>query len=181
MIKPWPSKHRRKVGDFRIFTVHNEVKVSPRTGREHDFYVIDTSSWVNIIALTPNQELVMVEQYRHGSQTVELEVPGGVMDHDGESPLLTAERELREETGYAGDPPKLLGDIFPNPAIMNNRAYTVLIENCHPRHDTEFDESEDLITRLIPLAEIPGLVATGRIRHAIVVVALYYYDLHRRR
>ncbi|MBI1841653.1 MAG: NUDIX hydrolase [Verrucomicrobia bacterium] len=181
MIQPWRSKHRKQVGDFRIFTIDNESKTSPRTGRDHDFYIINTRNWVNIIAVTPQDELVMVEQFRHGTNTVELEIPGGVIDHDGESPLTTAERELREETGYAGGPPRMLAEIFPNPAIMNNRAHTVLIENCELKHATEFDESEDLITRLIPVKDVPRLVRDGVIRHGIVLVGLYYYDLHLRR
>jgi ADP-ribose pyrophosphatase len=180
MIRPWPSQSKKRVGDFRIFNVDQELKTSPRTGQAHDFYVINTRNWVNIIALTAQQELVMVEQYRHGTNTVELEIPGGVIDHEGESPLLTAERELREETGYAGDKPQMLGEIFPNPAIMNNRAYTVFIDRCTLRHETEFDEGEDLITRLVPWVQIPELVMQGKIRHAIVVVALYFFELHRR-
>ncbi len=180
MIKPWPLRDRTKVGDFRIFSVHSESKISPRTGVEHDFYVIDTRNWVNVIATTPEGQLILVEQYRHGSNTVELEVPGGVMDAEEESPLLTAVRELREETGYAGDAPRLLGEIYPNPAIMSNRCYTVLIENCRLQHDTEFDPGEDLITQLVPINETGRLVAEGRIRHAIVVVALYYFELWRR-
>ena len=181
MIKPWPLSDRKKVGDFRIFSVHSESKTSPRTGAEHDFFVIDTNNWVNVIATTPEGQMILVEQYRHGSNTVELEVPGGVMDTEDDSPLTTAVRELREETGYAGDPPKLIGEIFPNPAIMSNRCYTVLIENCRLQHDTEFDPGEDLITRLVPIDDAARLVAEGKFRHAIVVVALYYFELFRRR
>jgi ADP-ribose pyrophosphatase len=79
------------------------VKISPRTGKEHDFYVLDSVNWVNVIAITPDQQLVMVEQYRHGSNTVELEIPGGMMDAGETDPVATAVRELREETGYAGE------------------------------------------------------------------------------
>ena len=68
------------LGDFRIFTVRSDRKVSPRTEAEHDFFVIDCANWVNVIAVTPEQQLVMVEQYRHGSNTVELEIPGGMID-----------------------------------------------------------------------------------------------------
>lgn len=181
MIKPWPSRGRKQVGDFRIFTVDSDRKTSPRTGEEHDFFVINTRNWVNIIAVTPDEQLVMVEQFRHGSETIELEVPGGVMDAEDGSPLITAERELREETGYAGKPARLLGEIFPNPAIMNNRCYTVFVEDCQLKHPTELDPGEDLITHLVPLKDVPDLVRAGKIRHAIVVVALYHFELARRR
>ena len=56
-------------------------------------------------------------------------------------------RELREETGYEGRDALLLAQVWSNPAIMNNRTYTVLVENCELKHPTEFDSGEDLTTR----------------------------------
>ncbi len=180
MIKPWEKLSSRPAGDFRIFTIRSDRKISPRTKEEHDFVVIDCVNWVNVIAVTPDRQLVMVEQYRHGSDTVELEIPGGMADAQDASPQATGLRELREETGYEGENPRLIGEIFPNPAIMSNRCFTVLVENCHCVHPVEFDHGEDLITRLIPLADIPHLVANGKIKHSLVVVALYYFDLWQR-
>ena len=76
MIRPWEKVRSTPVGDFRIFKLRSDVKLSPRTGKEHDFYVLDSVHWVNVIAVTPDQKLVMIEQFRHGSNTVELEIPG---------------------------------------------------------------------------------------------------------
>lgn len=166
-------------GDFRIFKIRQEMKWSPRTGACQDIFIIDSANWVNVIALTTDDHLVMVEQYRHGSNTVELEVPGGVIDPADDSPLAAGARELREETGYAGDSPLMLGQVFPNPAIMSNTCYTVLIQNCRQQHRTELDHGEDLITRLVPVHEIQGLISSGRIRHAMVVVALQFFELWR--
>ena len=180
MIRPWQKLSSHPVGDFRIFTIRSDRKISPRTQQEHDFFVIDCVNWVNVIGITPDKQLVMVEQYRHGSNTVELEIPGGMMDAGDASPEATGMRELREETGYEGQNPLLLGQIFPNPAIMSNLCFTVMIENCHCIHPVEFDHGEDLITRLVPIADIPQLVAGGKIRHSLVVVALYHFELWRR-
>src|SRR5512138_3116787 len=102
MIQPWEKVGSRAIGDFRIFALRADRKISPRTRQEHEVYVIDCVNWVNVIALTPARELVMVEQYRHGSNTIELEVPGGMMDPHEKSPVAAGERELREETGYTG-------------------------------------------------------------------------------
>jgi len=137
-------------------------------------------SWVNVVALTPDDHLVMVEQYRHGTQTVELEIPGGMVDRGDASPAAAGARELREETGYEGENARILSKIFPNPAIQSNTCYTVLVENCRLQHAVEFDHGEDIITRLVPAAEVPRLVAEGRIQHSLVVVALYCFDLWRR-
>ena len=180
MIRPWQKLGSRPVGDFRIFTVRSDEKVSPRTGAKHDFFIIDCVDWVNILALTPQRELVMVEQYRHGSNTVELEIPGGIMDRTDASPVHTGVRELREETGYEGENARVLGSVFANPAIMSNTCHVVLIGNCALKHPVEWDSGEDMLTRLVPLAEVPALVATGKIKHPLVIVALYYLDLFQR-
>ena len=92
MITPWKKVRSNPVGDFRIFKLRSDICINPRTGKEHDFYVLDTVGWVNVIALTPARELVMVQQYRVGSQTVELEIPGGMMDPGETDPVATAVR-----------------------------------------------------------------------------------------
>jgi len=180
-VKPWKKVGSKPAGDFRIFTIRSDRAVSPRTNKEHDFYVIDCVNWVNVIAVTPRQELVMIEQYRHGSTTVELEIPGGMMDAKDASPEATALRELREETGYEGENERRIGRVFPNPAIMSNICFTVMVENCRHVHPVEFDYGEDLVTRLVPVTEIAGLVAAGKIQHSLVVAALYYFELWRTR
>src|SRR5437899_8555481 len=181
MIQPWQKLSSRPVGDFRIFTIRSDRKISPRTQQIHDVVVIDCVNWFNVIALTPDQQLVMIEQYRHGSDTVELEIPGGMVDPGDASPEATGLRELREETGYEGENARVIGQIFPNPAIMSNVCYTVLVENCRLRHPVEMDSGEDLVTRLVPVSQVPDLVAEGKIRHSLVVVGLYYFELWQRR
>lgn len=180
MIKPWTVTGTRELGNFRVFDLLTETKISPRTGAPHDFIVMRCPPWVNVIATTTDDRLVLVEQYRHGSGTIELEIPGGVMDAGDRSPIEAGLRELREETGYAGDHARVLGEIFPNPAIMSNTCHTVLVENCRLEHPVEFDHSEDLLTRLVPIADVARLVADGKIRHSLVVVALYHFELMRR-
>jgi ADP-ribose pyrophosphatase len=156
------------------------IKRSPRTGETHDFYVINAVNWVNVVAITPDHKMVLVEQFRQGSDTIELEVPGGLMDAADGGPEGAAIRELREETGCTGGPPRVIGQVFPNPAIQSNTCYSVLIENCSVTEATEFDHTEDLITRLVPVEEVPALVASGKIRHALVVAAIFHYELWRK-
>ena len=180
MIEPWEKLSSEPVADYRIFTVRSDRKVSPRTRETHDFVVIDCVNWVNVIAVTSERQLVMVEQYRHGSNTVELEIPGGMMDSADQSPEQTGTRELREETGYEGEGARLIGRILPNPAIMSNTCFTILVENCRCLHPVAFDHGEDLQTRLVPIDEIPKLIVTGTIQHSLVAVALYHFDLWQR-
>src|SRR6266496_830683 len=130
MIRPWQKVGSSPVGNFRIFSLRSDRALSPRTGAEHEFFIIDAVNWVNVVAITPDRQLVMVEQYRHGTNTVELEIAGGMVDREDASPLVAGVRELREETGYEGENARILGRIFPNPAIQSNTCFTVLVENC---------------------------------------------------
>jgi ADP-ribose pyrophosphatase len=180
MIKPWQKTDSKTIGDFRIFTLRQDFKISPRTGEPHNFFVLDCADWVNVVAVTPDRQLVMIEQYRQGSNTVELEIPGGIIDAKDASPAAAGERELREETGYEGEQPRMIGKIFPNPAIMSNSVHTLLVENCLLKHPVEWDHGEDIITRLVPMADFPKLVASGQVRHSLVIAALYHFELWER-
>jgi len=175
-LTPWPLKDSRCAGDYNIFKVRSDRRTSPRTGDEHEFFVIESVDWCNVVALTPENQLVMVEQYRQGTDLIELELPGGMID-PGEGPLETAVRELREETGYAGDAPESGGFVYANPAIMNNKVHTAVIRNAISQHDTQLDAGEDLITRLVPLREIPKLVDNGTIGHSLMVAALFRFQI----
>ncbi len=177
VILPWPKKSSRPLGDFRVFTLRSDVKESPRTGNEHEFFVIDSVNWVNVVAVTPDRQMVLVEQYRQGTDTVELEIPGGMVDAEDASPVAAGCRELREETGYAGENSRVIGTVYPNPAMMSNTCYTILMENCRLVGPVEFDGGEDLITRLVPVSEVAGLVSSGKIRHSLVIAALYHFEL----
>ncbi|MCS7336672.1 MAG: NUDIX hydrolase [Verrucomicrobiae bacterium] len=181
MIRPWQHVKSERVGDYRIFSVRSDWKISPKTGQPHNFYIIESVNWVNVVPVTPDRQIVMVEQYRHGSNTIELEVPGGMMDPGDTTPEATAIRELREETGYEGENARVIGEVFANPAIMNNRCFAVLIENCRRVHPVAFDFAEELVTRLVPVDEVPDLISSGKIKHPLVIVALYHYELLRRK
>ena len=178
MIQPWEIKSSRRVLDCRIFQVRQDVTVNPRTGQPHDMYVLEQSDWVNIIPLTPDNQVVMVEQWRHGTRTVELETPGGLLEA-GELAEHGARRELLEETGYAPTNVERLGTVYPNPAIQCNRQHYLLATGCRQVADLKLDHAEDIRVRLIPLAEIPNLIRTGKIMHGIVIGGFYWLNDYR--
>ena len=85
MIKPWTHLHSQQGPSFGIFSIRTDTAISPRTGIEHDFHIMESMDWVNIIPLTADHRVVMIRQYRHGSKEVTLEIPGGLLD-PGDTP-----------------------------------------------------------------------------------------------
>lgn len=179
MIKKWNVVSSKQLESNKIFSVRKDTSVSPITGNEHDFFVVEAPDWINVVAITEHDEVILIEQYRHGIQSVTVEIPGGMVD-PGEEPLQTAKRELLEETGYAGNNWVSIGEVFPNPAMQNNKCYTFLTTNCKKVGETKFDTTEDIITYIKPIREIPELVAEGKITHSLVVAAFYWYYLYKK-
>lgn len=179
-MQPWETESSAVVADYNIFRVRKDHCRSPRTRKAHDFWVLETVDWVNVVALTPDEQLVLVEQYRFGCRRPTLEIAGGTVDA-GEAPLAAAARELREETGYVADSLILLGMVEPNPAIQNNRCYTALALGCRPAGAQELDEREDIVVRTRPLAELPAMLESGEITHALVWAAFQHLALWQRR
>lgn len=146
--------------------------------REGDFYILRTNDWVNVVALTEEDDLVLIEQWRQGVLRVTLEIPGGIVD-DGEDPLSAAVRELAEETGYEAPEWRALSSIEPNPAIQDNRCHTFVALGARRTKDQAFDAHEQCRVVLEPWIEAGRLLARGEITHALVAVALYKEQLRR--
>ena len=177
MLKKWSVTKSEILESNRVFSIRKETSVSPFTETEHDFFIIDTPDWVNIVALTDDEEVILIEQFRHGIGSATLEIPGGMVD-PGEEPLQAAKRELLEETGYEGENWVQIGIVHPNPAIQSNKCYTFLTTNCKKVSETNFDSTEFIITCTRPEKEIPKLVSE-KITHSLVVAAFYWYHLHK--
>lgn len=177
--KPWPVQSSALVADCRIFKVRKDTTTNPRTGVKYDMFALDQPDWVNVIPLTPDEQVILIEQWRHGTRTIELETPGGMLDA-GEPVEIAGRRELREETGYEASNIVTLGACHPNPAIQSNRQHYLLATGCRKVGTPTLDGAEDIAVRTVPLAGIPELIRTGQITHGIVIGAFYFLDLYRR-
>jgi ADP-ribose pyrophosphatase len=176
---PWSVEETEELNDGRIFNLLRRRMRRERPPAESDFYFLRSPDWVNIVALTDDDELVLVEQFRHGVERLTLEIAGGMVD-PGETPREAAERELREETGYVAREWRQIGVIDPNPAIQDNRCHTFLALGAEAREEPSFDGTEECRVVLAPWRDTPRMVADGEICHALVVVALHFETLRRR-
>jgi 8-oxo-dGTP pyrophosphatase MutT (NUDIX family) len=158
--------------DFHVLKVREDLVADPRDGSEHARVVIESPDWVNIIPVTPQGKVVLIRQFRSGIWSDTLEIPGGMVE-SGEKPIDAAKRELEEETGYRPGQVDLLGFVHPNPAIQPNRCYSYLAVGCEKVHQGRQDAGEDILIELFERAEVPRLILTGEITHALVVCAFH--------
>ena len=163
--------------DCRIFDVRKRSFRRESDGVQGEFFVLDTNDWVNVLALTKQNELVLVRQFRYGTEEFSLEPPGGVVEKE-ENPLVAGLRELKEETGYVGTDAELIGSSRPNAAILSNYCHFVLVRNVEKTSNLSFDQHEELVTELYPIDELEGLVQKGEITHSIGLNAIFRLILH---
>src|SRR3954447_3646932 len=140
-----------------LFRLRRERFRSRQTGRVHDFYVMHLADAVSVIALLPDDRIVLVRQFRAGSMHDSLEPPGGLLEA-GEDPCAAGARELLEETGYAGDPAELVGTLWSNPSILTSRFATIVIANARRVAVPAPDHNEEVAVELVPAREIPRLI-----------------------
>lgn len=142
---------------------------------ERDFVVINSRDWCNIVALTPDDRLVLVRQFRYGVDEFSLEIPGGIIDA-GEDPIAAGIRELREETGFVGRSARLLASVHPNPAIQNNQCHFILVEGAEQRAPLGWDHDEEIEVLSAPVDEVFAWARAGKITHSLVVCALMHFE-----
>ena len=177
-MDPWRRIDSRRRQRCRIFDL-DEVRFQSPDGRPPgSFWVIDAPDWINVIPLTPDRQVLLVRQYRFGVEEFSLEIPGGMCD-PGEDPLRTAQRELREETGYEAREMIELGWVHPNPAVQTNRCHSYLARDVVRVGDPQPDPNEQLELVSVPLDEVHELLATGKITHSLVHAAFLHFSRYR--
>lgn len=168
---PWPKLESRHGAHMVLFRPRWDRLRNPRTGEAFDRLVLETPDWVNVVALTRERRLVCVHQYRFGSGSITLEIPGGMVDA-GEEHGAAARRELQEETGFTSSRWSYLGAVEPNPAFHDNLCHHWLAEECELTHEQGLDAGEDICIETIPLDQVAARIGRGDIRHSLVISAL---------
>ncbi|SRR5579883_635803 len=178
-IPQWKTTSKHVIAKSPFLSLEEHHRKEEGTDREGDFFIIHAPDWVNVIALTENDDIVLIEQFRQGSEKVELEIPSGIIDSD-ESPADAALRELTEETGYertSNSEFRKIGEVTPNPAFIRNKCHTYLITNVRLSGKTQFDEHENIRVRIEPRRNIEDLIRSGEIEHALIITAFYWMRL----
>jgi ADP-ribose pyrophosphatase len=172
----WDLLNVREDKEYNLFSVEINTCRSPRTGAPHQFQVLRSVDWVAVIAITKEKEVVLVNQFRHGIRDLSLELPGGLVK-PGQAPIRSAAEELEEETGFTAPAMKLLGSMYPFPAIFTNRFYVYLAENAEPAGNIHPDETEEIETVLAPVGELRNFIRDGKINCGIMIAAIGLLDV----
>lgn len=146
------------------------------TGREHpEYYILEYPTWVNIIALTPDDRMLLVRQYRPALDITRYELCAGVMDPSDASPLEAAQRELLEETGFGGGEWTKLMVVGPNPSAMNNVSISFLAHGVTKLCEPRLEETEDINVHLFSRDEVYNMLKVGQFAQALMVAPLWRY------
>ena len=174
----WRIEQDHEVLETPIGTIRKGPVQSRTSLKRKDFYFFDFPDWVNTIARTSDNEILLIRQFRYGTKRMELEIPGGMIDR-GEDPVAAGCRELFEETGFVGKNAKIIGRVCPNPAIQGNYCYTILVENAVWTANPHPDDMEEIDWLSVPEQDIECYIRDKRIEHGLVLNAFSHYDRYK--
>ena len=138
------------------------------------YYVYEFPEWATAFALTEDNKVIMVRQYRHPVGKVIIELPGGCVD-DTDKDLQTAiARELLEETGYSFTSYESLGKISPNPSTNTNWMHMFLAKGGKKVSEQKLDHNEEIVVEFYTIDEVKSLVKKNEIIQAMHVTCILY-------
>lgn len=177
-MREWKVARSETIYEHSILDLERR-ELTADEGRRREVVVMRAPGWINVVPLLDDGRVVLVRQWRYGIQAPSLEIPGGMVE-PGENSRQAAARELVEETGYRAGDLRELGALDPNPAFIDTRLTVWLatgLESVGGERELFGVEGEEIRRELVALSDIPGLIRTGEIRHALVIAAFHLLDL----
>ncbi len=156
-------------------TVRKDEVQLPDGKTLYPYYVLEYRDWINVLAVTKDKKLVFVKQYRHGLQSVDYELCAGFTEESDSSPLVSAQRELMEETGYGNGKWSELTVLSVNPSTHSNIVYCYLAEDVEKIGEQDLDESEFISVHLLSVDEVKILLNSNQIKQSLMAAALWKY------
>lgn len=187
-MKPWHTATKEPIFTHPLLRLERRRIERPADTEEgiesREILALDSDDWAQVIPLLPDDRVVMIRQFRYATQSFHLEFPGGIVE-PGHTHREAAEQELAEETGYRAREWEQIGEVEPNPAILDNRLSVWVatgLERLSSEEKPPRDEHEEMEVVEVPRDEIPDRIRSGEIRHALMVSSFYLFELaHRAR
>lgn len=161
----------REIARYPFLALIEHDVVDPGEAAPRTVLTVELRDWAVAAARSKDGRWIMVEQHRHGIDAISLEPAGGIVDA-GEAPASAAARELVEETGYVGGPPRALGVVHPNAALSGNRCHFFLIDGAEAARAPEQRPDEQTRVVLLDDAALERALADGTISHALAQLCL---------
>ncbi len=173
--KPWKVVSSMYLAQEPWFTVRKDHVEMTNGSQIPSYYVFEYPTWVNVIAVTKEQQFVMIRQYRHGIGKVSYELCAGVCDATDATPLESAKRELLEETGFGGGNWKEWMVICPNPSTHTNYTHCFLATDVEKIQSSALEQTEDLSVHILSLQEVRALLENNKIPQALMAAPLWKF------
>ena len=160
----WQKLDSKSGPDLPLFRVRLDTMQHPATAEKFQRLVLEAPDWVTVVAVTADDQIVMVEQFRFGVGALTTEPVAGTVD-PGEDSLEAAKRELLEETGFGEGQWRYLGSVQANPAIQDNLCHHWLAEDVVAVQEPAPDAGEAISVHRMTLEQIKEAIASGELRH----------------
>lgn len=172
MLQSWELKERVQKYESNPFNVVERMYKKP-DGIDFVASVLEMPDWVNILALNNKDEILLIRQFRFGTDQIELEIPGGCVELN-EKPITAAKRELKEETGIIAHNMKQIGYVHSNPAIQTNRCFTFLATDLEDTGVVEFDPDEMIEAEWVQKEKCYQYIKEGKIKNTYIIAAFFW-------
>src|ERR1700744_2103436 len=172
-IKKWKTLSSEYIHQSKWATLRRDVCEMGDGRIVEDYYVLEYPDFANALAITEDNKVLMVQQYRQAAGIISLEVPGGVVD-PGEDPLHAIKRELLEETGYEFTDVEKVSELYPNPSTANNKCHFYLARGGRKIREAKLDELEELVAEEYTLEEVKQLLRDNKIGQALQSAGMFY-------